>query len=177
VRLRTAAIVGSESTDLDAQLAALETDYLPHVAVVVVGERRDAPHPGVALGAAPGGRDRLAARSRRRRRGGHLPGSGGAASRAAAAALDRVADVAAPGAAQAQAAIEHGATAVRSATGGRAMFFDQPEEMFGLDRFHPSALGYRRTEGAAPGGGGGGRGSGLGRPVPDTVRSCSALRR
>jgi hypothetical protein len=37
VRLRTAAIVGSESTDLDAQLAALETDYLPHVAVVVVG--------------------------------------------------------------------------------------------------------------------------------------------
>jgi hypothetical protein len=25
------------------------------------------------------------------------------------------------------------------------MFFDQPEEMFSLDRFHPSALGYRRT--------------------------------
>lgn len=25
------------------------------------------------------------------------------------------------------------------------MFFDEPEAMFSLDRFHPSALGYRRT--------------------------------
>ncbi|MBO9626152.1 MAG: dihydrofolate reductase, partial [Microbacterium sp.] len=37
VRLRTAAVVGSESPDLDAQLAALPADYRPHVAVIVIG--------------------------------------------------------------------------------------------------------------------------------------------
>ena len=48
-------------------------------------------------------------------------------------------------AAQAAVAERSGATAVslRSAVG--AVFFDQPDEMFGVDRFHPSALGYRRT--------------------------------
>jgi hypothetical protein len=25
------------------------------------------------------------------------------------------------------------------------VFFERPDEMFGVDRFHPSALGYRRT--------------------------------
>ena len=48
-------------------------------------------------------------------------------------------------AAQAAIAEKSGATAVslRSAVG--RVFFEQPDEMFGVDRFHPSALGYRRT--------------------------------
>ncbi|WP_251445162.1 MULTISPECIES: SGNH/GDSL hydrolase family protein [unclassified Microbacterium] len=146
VRLRTAAIVGSESTDLDAQLAALETDYLPHVAVVVVGGN-DVTHripvslsvqhledaigwlhalgAGVVVGTCP---DLGALRP--------VPQP----LRSIASRMSRRL-----AAAQAQAAIEHGATAVDLRRAVGAMFFDQPEEMFSLDRFHPSALGYRRT--------------------------------
>lgn len=146
VRLRTAAIVGSESTDLDAQLAALEADYLPHVAVVVVGGN-DVTHripvslsvqhledaigwlhalgAGVVVGTCP---DLGALRP--------VPQP----LRSIASRMSRRL-----AAAQAQAAIEHGATAVDLRRAVGTMFFDEPEEMFSLDRFHPSALGYRRT--------------------------------
>ncbi|HKP09015.1 MAG TPA: SGNH/GDSL hydrolase family protein, partial [Microbacterium sp.] len=39
-------------------------------------------------------------------------------------------------------------TGARAVSLGRAVgpfFVTQPDEMFSLDRFHPSALGYRRT--------------------------------
>ncbi|WP_091736268.1 SGNH/GDSL hydrolase family protein [Microbacterium azadirachtae] len=146
VRLRTVAIVGSESTDLDTQLASLETDYLPHVAVIVVGGN-DVTHripvslsvqhledaigwlhalgAGVVVGTCP---DLGALRP--------VPQP----LRAIASRMSRRL-----AAAQAQAAIEHGATAVDLRRAVGTMFFDEPEEMFSLDRFHPSALGYRRT--------------------------------
>jgi len=146
VRLRTAAIVGSESPDLDAQLAALEADYLPHVAVIVVGGN-DVTHripvsvsvqhledaigwlhalgAGVVVGTCP---DLGALRP--------VPQP----LRSIASRMSRRL-----AAAQAQAAIEHGATPVDLRRAVGPMFFDEPEEMFSLDRFHPSALGYRRT--------------------------------
>ncbi|MFB7843302.1 SGNH/GDSL hydrolase family protein [Microbacterium sp. NPDC056052] len=146
VRLRTVAIVGSESPDLDAQLASLEGDYLPEVAVIVVGGN-DVTHripvslsvqhledaigwlhalgAGVVVGTCP---DLGALRA--------VPQP----LRSIASRLSRRL-----AAAQAQAAIEHGATAVDLRRAVGPMFFDEPEEMFSLDRFHPSALGYRRT--------------------------------
>lgn len=146
VRLRTAAIVGSESPDLDAQLAALPVGYLPHVAVIVVGGN-DVTHripvsvsvqhleeaigwlhalgAGVVVGTCP---DLGALRP--------VPQP----LRAIASRLSRRLS-----AAQAQTAIERGATAVDLRRAVGPMFFDEPEEMFSLDRFHPSALGYRRT--------------------------------
>jgi lysophospholipase L1-like esterase len=48
-------------------------------------------------------------------------------------------------AAQASVAASSGATAVSLRRAVGTVFFDQPDEMFGIDRFHPSALGYRRT--------------------------------
>jgi lysophospholipase L1-like esterase len=47
--------------------------------------------------------------------------------------------------AQAEAAHREGAETVDMRRAVGPMFFDEPEEMFSLDRFHPSALGYRRT--------------------------------
>ena len=47
--------------------------------------------------------------------------------------------------AQAEAALAAGAHVVNLATLVGPFFITNPEEMFSLDRFHPSALGYRRT--------------------------------
>ena len=47
--------------------------------------------------------------------------------------------------AQAQAAAGAGARVVSLRRAVGPFFVTQPEEMFSLDRFHPSALGYRRT--------------------------------
>jgi hypothetical protein len=43
------------------------------------------------------------------------------------------------------AVLELGAHAVELATVVGPFFITNPDEMFSLDRFHPSALGYRRT--------------------------------
>lgn len=48
-------------------------------------------------------------------------------------------------AAQAEAALAHGARVVRLAEVVGPLFTSQPEEMFSIDRFHPSELGYKRT--------------------------------
>ncbi|MFT4211991.1 MAG: SGNH/GDSL hydrolase family protein, partial [Microbacterium sp.] len=48
-------------------------------------------------------------------------------------------------AAQAQAARSAGAEVVPLGRLVGPMFLESPAEMFALDRFHPSALGYRRT--------------------------------
>ncbi|MFC0195413.1 SGNH/GDSL hydrolase family protein, partial [Microbacterium arthrosphaerae] len=46
---------------------------------------------------------------------------------------------------QAVAAARTGARAVSLGRAVGPFFVTQPDEMFSLDRFHPSALGYRRT--------------------------------
>lgn len=95
VRLRTAAVVGSESPDLDAQLDGLAAGYRPDVAVIVVGKRRDASSSGRDIGAASRCGRPAAAGAGRGGGGGHLSRSGIAATGAAAAASDRVEPVAA----------------------------------------------------------------------------------
>jgi lysophospholipase L1-like esterase len=51
-------------------------------------------------------------------------------------------------AAQAAAAARHGAHPVSLARVVGPFFITNPDEMFSLDRFHPSALGYKRTAAA-----------------------------
>jgi lysophospholipase L1-like esterase len=46
---------------------------------------------------------------------------------------------------QAQTAVQAGAEPVDLRRAVGPMFSDEPDEMFSLDRFHPSPLGYRRT--------------------------------
>jgi hypothetical protein len=41
--------------------------------------------------------------------------------------------------------VEHGGRAVALAEVVGPFFLAQPDEMFSLDRFHPSSAGYRRT--------------------------------
>ena len=48
-------------------------------------------------------------------------------------------------AAQREAALSHGARAVSLATVVGPFFITNPDEMFSLDRFHPSTHGYKRT--------------------------------
>ncbi|WP_353115610.1 SGNH/GDSL hydrolase family protein [Microbacterium sp.] len=146
VRLRTAAVVGSESPDLDAQLDALPEDYAPQVAVIVVGGN-DVTHrlpTAVSIG------HLSAAIARLRQRGacvvvGTCPDLGALRPvpqplRTLASGLSRrLAE------AQAAAARDAGAAAIDLRRAVGPMFLDEPEEMFSLDRFHPSALGYRRT--------------------------------
>jgi lysophospholipase L1-like esterase len=48
-------------------------------------------------------------------------------------------------AAQAEAATAHGARVVSLAQAVGPYFADNPDEMFSIDRFHPSELGYKRT--------------------------------
>lgn len=146
VRLHTAAIVGAETSMLRTQLAGLQTGYRPEVAVIVVGGN-DVTHrirladsishlaaavtalqahgcevvvgtcPDLsALGAVPQ----------------PLRALGGRYSRRLAAAQHR-------------AVTDLGARAVSLADVVGPFFLAQPDEMFAVDRFHPSGAGYRRT--------------------------------
>lgn len=146
VRLRTAARVGSETSMLAAQLATLPAAYRPDLAVVVVGGN-DVTHrvplaesvrhleeaiaalralgAEVVVGTCP---DLGALRPVPQ----PLRALGSRASRQLAAA-------------QAQAAVRAGAHAVSLADVVGPFFVANPEEMFSLDRFHPSAAGYKRT--------------------------------
>lgn len=146
VRLTTAAVVGSESPDLGSQLDALPADYVPHVAVIVVGGN-DVTH---RLPTTVSASHLEQAIRRLRTRGsevvvGTCPDLGALRAvpqplrRLAASLSRRLAEV------QAETAVECGAEPVDLRRAVGPMFFDEPEEMFSLDRFHPSALGYRRT--------------------------------
>ncbi|WP_336501148.1 SGNH/GDSL hydrolase family protein [Microbacterium paraoxydans] len=146
VRLRTAAVVGSESRDLAGQLSRLPVDYRPEVAVIVVGGN-DVTH---RLPPAESARHLREAISRLHALGarvvvGTCPDLGALRAvpqplrRIASGLSRRLADV------QAEAAGREGAETVDLRRAVGPMFFDEPEEMFSLDRFHPSALGYRRT--------------------------------
>ncbi|CAN7389384.1 SGNH/GDSL hydrolase family protein [Microbacterium maritypicum] len=146
VRLRTAAVVGAESPDLPAQLDALPAEYRPHVAVIVVGGNDVTHRLPVGLSA-----QHLHETIRRLREMGAevvvgtCPDLG--ALRAVPQPLRRIASSLSRRLAEIQdeTARQAGAEPVdlRHAVG--SMFFDEPEAMFSLDRFHPSALGYRRT--------------------------------
>ncbi|RYU09268.1 SGNH/GDSL hydrolase family protein [Nocardioides iriomotensis] len=146
VRLRTEAVVGSESSVLAAQLGVLPSGYRPDVAVIVVGGN-DVTH---RVRVSESSRHLAAAIEAMRARGaevvvGTCPDLGlllpvpqplrrlaGRASRQLATA-------------QLQVATELGAHAVSLATVVGPFFAAQPDEMFALDQFHPSGAGYRRT--------------------------------
>ncbi|WP_198147846.1 SGNH/GDSL hydrolase family protein [Microbacterium sp. XT11] len=146
VRLRTAAVVGAESPDLGGQLDSLPDDYRPDVAVIVVGGN-DVTHRIPASVSAAHLGDAI---TRLRVKGtqvvvGTCPDLGALRAvpqplrRLAASISRRLAAV------QAETAAGAGADAVDLRRAVGAMFSDDPDQMFSLDRFHPSALGYRRT--------------------------------
>ena len=146
VRLRTLAIVGSESPDLDAQLDALPREARIHVAVIVVGGN-DVTH---RLPVSVSATHLHAAIGRLRERGaevvvGTCPDLG--ALRAVPQPLRRLASSMSRrlAASQAETARQAGAEPVDLRRAVGPLFFDEPEAMFSMDRFHPSPLGYRRT--------------------------------
>lgn len=146
VHLRTAAVVGSESPDLAAQLAGLAAGYAPHVAVIVVGGN-DVTHRIPVAVSAQHLRDAIL---RLRRRGtevvvGTCPDLG--ALRPVPQPLRRLVSSLSRRLAEAQTetALAAGARPVDLRRAVGPMFFDDPDAMFSMDRFHPSALGYRRT--------------------------------
>lgn len=149
VRLTTGAVVGAESSQLADQLDGLPAGYVADVAVVVVGGN-DVTH---RVPVSESARHLTDAIERLRAQGtevvvGTCPDLGllrpvpqplrtlgSRASRQLAAA-------------QATAATAAGAHAVSLARVVGPFFITNPDEMFSLDRFHPSALGYRRTASA-----------------------------
>jgi lysophospholipase L1-like esterase len=146
VRLRTAAVGGSESSMLPAQLATLSGSYRPEVAVIVVGGN-DVTH---RVPVADSVRHLTDAVDHLRARGaevavGTCPDLG--ALRAVPQPLRALGSRASRqlAAAQRAGALDHGARVVSLAHVVGPFFITNPEEMFSLDRFHPSARGYKRT--------------------------------
>lgn len=146
VRLRTAAVVGSETSALDAQLSSLPAGYRADAAVIVVGGN-DVTHRIPA----PRSAEQLEDVVRDlRARGipvvvGTCPDLGTLRAipqplRALAARSSRQL-----AAAQASAVHRAGGRVVALARAVGPVFAERPDEMFSVDRFHPSALGYRRT--------------------------------
>lgn len=146
VRLRTAAVVGAETSMLAAQVAGLPDSYRPDVAVVVVGGN-DVIH---RVPTADSVRHLAEVIDALRERGaevvvGTCPDLGALRPvpqplRALGARASRqLAD------AQRAVALAHGARVVSLARVVGPFFSTSPEEMFSLDRFHPSAHGYKRT--------------------------------
>ena len=144
VRLQTAALVGSESSALGAQIDALPAGYAADVAVIVVGGNDVTHRIPVSVSA----EHLRAAIVRLRERGtqvvvGTCPDLGALRPvpqplRALGSQMSRQL-----AAAQAAVAERSGARAVSLRRAVGAVFFDKPDEMFGVDSFHPSALGYR----------------------------------
>ncbi|WP_306171783.1 GDSL-type esterase/lipase family protein [Microbacterium oleivorans] len=146
VRLRTGAVVGAESATLDGQIDALGPDARADVAVIVVGGN-DVTHRVPVDQAA---RSLAEAVERLRAMGcavvvGTCPDLG--ALRPVPQPLRSLASRASRSLAAAQDASARAAGArvvsLRRTVG--PVFVERPDEMFSLDRFHPSALGYRRT--------------------------------
>lgn len=146
VRLHTAAIVGAESSMLRAQLAGLPPGYRPDVAVVVVGGN-DVTH---RIRTSVSARHLAEAITALRDRGtavviGTCPDLG--ALTAVPQPLRALVGVASRqlAAAQRDTATALGAHAVSLADVVGPFFVTRPDEMFAMDRFHPSGAGYRRT--------------------------------
>ncbi|MFH8249694.1 SGNH/GDSL hydrolase family protein [Microbacterium sp. B2969] len=146
VRLRTGAVVGAETSMLSGQLDALPADYRPHVAVIIVGGN-DVTH-RVPVSTSIGHLEAAIRRLHERGTGvvvGTCPDLGALRPvpqplRALGGRMSRQLATA-----QAAAALRIGATPVSLRRAVGHVFVSQPHEMFSLDRFHPSALGYRRT--------------------------------
>ncbi|MEQ6900216.1 SGNH/GDSL hydrolase family protein [Nocardioides sp. YIM 152588] len=146
VRLHTGAVVGSESSDLAGQIDALPPDYAPDLAVIVVGGN-DVTH---RVPVATSVRHLEEAIARLRERGAHVvvgtcPDLGALRPvpqplRTLGSRMSRQL-----AAAQAAAAVRSGAHAISLAHVVGPYFVANPEEMFSMDRFHPSATGYKRT--------------------------------
>ncbi len=146
VRLRTVARVGAESSMLADQLATLPSSYRPDVAVIVVGGN-DVTH---RVPVADSVRYLEEAINALRERGagvvvGTCPDLG--ALRPVPQPLRALGSRASRQLASAQevAAIAAGAHSVSLARVVGPFFITNPDEMFSLDRFHPSAIGYKRT--------------------------------
>lgn len=146
VRLRSVAVVGAESRDLAAQLDRLDETYTPDVAVIIVGGN-DVTH---RIPVPESVTDLTAAITRLRDRGarvvvGTCPDLGALrpVPQPLRTLVSRMSRRLA--AAQAVAAERAGAATVDLRRTVGPLFFDEPAEMFSLDRFHPSPLGYRRT--------------------------------
>ncbi|WP_418063909.1 SGNH/GDSL hydrolase family protein [Pimelobacter simplex] len=146
VALRTAAVVGSESSALAGQLDALPATYRADVAVVVVGGN-DVTHRVPVATSAQHLEDAVV---RLREQGtavvvGTCPDLGALRPvpqplRSLGSRMSRQL-----ASAQAEIAVRNGAHAVSLAHVVGPFFITNPDEMFSLDRFHPSALGYKRT--------------------------------
>jgi lysophospholipase L1-like esterase len=146
VRLRTAAVVGAESSMLAEQLATLPDDYRPDVSVVVVGGNDVTHRVPVAESVAHLEACVVALRER-----------GSAVVVGTCPDLGALTPVPQPlrtlgsrasrqlASAQQAAALRHGAYVVSLADVVGPFFITNPDEMFSLDRFHPSSLGYKRT--------------------------------
>lgn len=146
VKLRTAAVVGSESSVLAEQIEGLPPTYRPDVAVIVVGgndvtHRIPVPESVRHLTEAIGALHELGAEvvvgtcpdlGMLREVPQPLRSLGSRASRQLAAA-------------QRAAALAQGARVVSLSHVVGPFFITNPEEMFSLDRFHPSTHGYKRT--------------------------------
>lgn len=146
VRLRTAAVVGAETSMLAGQLDGLPASYAADVAVIVVGGN-DVTH-RVPVGDSV--RDLETAIRRLRERGtavvvGTCPDLG--ALRPVPQPLRALGSRASRQLANAQraGALRAGAHVVSLAHVVGPFFITNPDEMFSLDRFHPSPLGYKRT--------------------------------
>jgi len=146
VRLRTVARVGAESSMLADQLATLPASYRPDLAVIVVGGN-DVTH---RVPVSESVRHLEAAIAALRARGaevvvGTCPDLG--ALRPVPQPLRTLGSRASRQLALAQeaAAVAAGAHAVSLAHVVGPFFITFPDEMFSLDRFHPSAAGYKRT--------------------------------
>jgi lysophospholipase L1-like esterase len=146
VRLHTAAHVGSETSMLRAQLAALPGGYTPDVAVIVVGGN-DVTH---RVRTSESQRHLGEAVQALRERGsevvvGTCPDLG--ALTAVPQPLRTLAGIASRqlAAAQRDVATGLGARVVSLTDVVGPFFVAQPDEMFAVDRFHPSSTGYRRT--------------------------------
>jgi lysophospholipase L1-like esterase len=146
VDLTTGAVVGSESAEVMAQIERLPPTYRADVAVVIVGGN-DVIH---RVPVADSVKHLTEVVERLRERGtavvvGTCPDLGAlrAVPNPLRALGSRVSRQLA--AAQAQAALAAGAHVVDLAKVVGPFFITNPEEMFSLDRFHPSELGYKRT--------------------------------
>ncbi|GEK87555.1 SGNH/GDSL hydrolase family protein [Microbacterium aerolatum] len=146
VRLRTAAVVGSESTALAGQIDGLPDDYRADAAVIVVGGN-DVTHMVPPRSAAA---ELESAIIRLQERGtpvivGTCPDLGTLqpVPQPLRTLLSRMSYRLALE--QTRVAWRTGAVPVDLRRAVGTTFREQPDEMFSLDRFHPSAAGYRRT--------------------------------
>lgn len=146
VRLTTAARVGQHSEELARQIGRLPEDYRPDVAVIVVGGNDITHRKPVAESVA----HLEAAIKQLQDRGaavvvGTCPDLG--MLRAVRQPLRTLGSIASKqlAIAQREAALRCGAHVVVLAQVAGPFFVSHPEEMFSIDQFHPSSLGYRRT--------------------------------